>query len=133
MLTAEQTIAIGRKYGAHRFSFVCGHDQHDFVKVNSSFDTVKIFLSTRGDASRFRQFVGDETFDSRPSPAVRTHVAPLQDAISDVVVAVRAPPPQLPGRVLPPGGERRTRVRALSIYQRRLPRVRVRRDAGLRQ
>jgi hypothetical protein len=35
VLTAEQTIAIGRKYGAHRFPFVVAHDQHDSAKVNS--------------------------------------------------------------------------------------------------
>jgi hypothetical protein len=46
MLTAEQTIAIGRKYGAHRYRFVVEHDQHDFVKVNSRFEVVKIFFST---------------------------------------------------------------------------------------
>jgi hypothetical protein len=48
MLTAEQTIAIGRKYGAHRYRFVVEHDQHDFVKVNSRLETVKIFFSTCG-------------------------------------------------------------------------------------
>jgi len=53
MLTAEQTIAIGRKYGTHRYPFVVAHDQHGFVKVNSSFGTVKIFFPTRGEASRF--------------------------------------------------------------------------------
>jgi len=47
MLTAEQTIAAGRKYGAHRFPFVVEHDQHDFAKVNSGVETVKIFRSTR--------------------------------------------------------------------------------------
>jgi hypothetical protein len=35
VLTAEQTIAIGRKYGSHRHPFVVAHDQHDFLKVNS--------------------------------------------------------------------------------------------------
>jgi hypothetical protein len=29
MLTAEQTIAIGRKYGPHRCLFVVTRDQHD--------------------------------------------------------------------------------------------------------
>ena len=74
MLTAEQRIAIGRKYGAHRFPFVVAHDQHDFVKVNSSLETVKIFFSTRGEASRFLPFVENATFNSRPSPTVRTGV-----------------------------------------------------------
>jgi hypothetical protein len=46
MLTVEQTIATGRKYGAHRYRFVVEHDQHDFVKVNSRFEVVKIFFST---------------------------------------------------------------------------------------
>jgi drug/metabolite transporter superfamily protein YnfA len=34
VLTAKQTFAIGRKYGAHRGVFVCTDDQHDFAKVN---------------------------------------------------------------------------------------------------
>jgi hypothetical protein len=46
MLTAEQTIAIGRKYGAHRYRFVVEHDQHDFPKVNSPVGSVKIFFSS---------------------------------------------------------------------------------------
>src|ERR1700747_1189582 len=45
MLTAEQTIAIGRKYGAHRYRFVVENDQHDLVKVNSRLETVKIFFA----------------------------------------------------------------------------------------
>ena len=52
MLTAEQTIAISRKYGAHRYPFVVEHDQHDFVKVNSGLETVKIFFFNMRRADR---------------------------------------------------------------------------------
>jgi len=53
MLTAEQTAAIGRKYGAHRYRFVVEHDQHDFVKVNSRLEVVKIFFPTYRGSWRF--------------------------------------------------------------------------------
>jgi hypothetical protein len=48
MLTAQQTIATRRKYGAHRYRFVVAHDQHDFAKVNSRIGSVKIFFSNIG-------------------------------------------------------------------------------------
>ena len=53
MLAAEQTIAIRRKHGARRSSFVVEHDQHDLVKVNSALTTVKIFFPTCSGSWRF--------------------------------------------------------------------------------
>jgi hypothetical protein len=67
MLTAEQTIAIGRKYGAHRYRFVVEHDQHDFVKVNSRLETVKIFFA----CSVNWRFLVQEPEALRPIASVR--------------------------------------------------------------
>jgi hypothetical protein len=49
LTAAEQTSAIGRKYGLSRFPFVFADEQHGLVKVNSGLETVKInFSNTRG-------------------------------------------------------------------------------------
>jgi hypothetical protein len=78
VLTAEQTSAIGRKYGLSRVAFFVALDQHGLGKVNSGIEIVKINFSNGRRRWKFR--LSSATEFRRPNTKAANESAPRREA-----------------------------------------------------